>query len=433
MGKANKMSSLKDSFSGAETTPEQRLGMSVSDLDLSVRASNALECARIETVGQLVLYTEAHLLSKRGFGTRSLKEVKRRLGDIGLGLGTMPNNVPESTPEMEKYRRELADLRAARELGYVHTKKIAEATGYSLETVREYKQAGHIPTLGIQESKRARIRRAFYDNIGTYKKIARKVGVSPQFVRKVINEIQPKRRKNKTLEERSAEIQSLIAQGTTNVNEIAKITGLSPERVKRISYNNNLRTTGTPRNYSEKHHPEIDSLIAQGLTLEEMGTKVGVMKQRIWQYINATGQHDAWRISRKSSVCQSRQEEEQRTSLLSSLIYALQNAGLAKIADERPNLKEAYALALRYVREHPRTKAEKLEGIATLMQRYLGAQDDEFKMSLEELAEDITQFGKTKPGRVANASRILRQLGYKPMFRGAEHRHRHMSKEQKKL
>src|SRR3989344_6467313 len=101
------MSSLKDSFSGAETTPEQRLGMSVSDLDLSVRASNALECARIETVGQLVLCTEAGLLRMRNFGTRSLGEVKRRLEEIGLGLGMIPDNLPESTPEMEKYEREI--------------------------------------------------------------------------------------------------------------------------------------------------------------------------------------------------------------------------------------------------------------------------------------------------------------------------------------
>ena len=41
--------------------------MPISELDLSVRASNCLESARIETVAQLVTQTEPELLKLRSF------------------------------------------------------------------------------------------------------------------------------------------------------------------------------------------------------------------------------------------------------------------------------------------------------------------------------------------------------------------------------
>lgn len=65
----------------------QRLAMPVQEMELSVRASNCLESVKVETVGQLVQMTEADLLKIRSFGKTSLREVKRKLADIGLSLG----------------------------------------------------------------------------------------------------------------------------------------------------------------------------------------------------------------------------------------------------------------------------------------------------------------------------------------------------------
>lgn len=66
---------------------QQKLNMSIAELDLSVRASNCLESARVNTVGDLVRMNEPELLRVRSFGKTSLREVKRKLIDIGLGLG----------------------------------------------------------------------------------------------------------------------------------------------------------------------------------------------------------------------------------------------------------------------------------------------------------------------------------------------------------
>ena len=66
---------------------EQKLNMTVQELDLSVRANNCLESARIQNVRDLVTRGENDLLKVRSFGKTSLREVKRRLQDLGLRLG----------------------------------------------------------------------------------------------------------------------------------------------------------------------------------------------------------------------------------------------------------------------------------------------------------------------------------------------------------
>ncbi len=65
----------------------EKLNTPVAELELSVRASNCLESMKVETVGQMVKWTEADLLKIRSFGKTSLREVKRKLADIGLSLG----------------------------------------------------------------------------------------------------------------------------------------------------------------------------------------------------------------------------------------------------------------------------------------------------------------------------------------------------------
>jgi DNA-directed RNA polymerase subunit alpha len=66
---------------------QQKLNMSVQELDLSVRANNCLESAKIQTVRDLVQKTDTDLLKVRSFGKTSLREVKRKLADMGLSLG----------------------------------------------------------------------------------------------------------------------------------------------------------------------------------------------------------------------------------------------------------------------------------------------------------------------------------------------------------
>ena len=77
-----------------ESELQKEMLMSIHELELSVRSNNCLEAGKIETVGQLVQMTEADLLKIRSFGKTSLREVKRKLADLGLALG-MNVTLPE--------------------------------------------------------------------------------------------------------------------------------------------------------------------------------------------------------------------------------------------------------------------------------------------------------------------------------------------------
>ncbi len=64
----------------------RKLQMPLAELDLSVRAANCLESANINTVGDLVSRGESDLLKVRSFGKTSLREVKRKLTEMGMEL-----------------------------------------------------------------------------------------------------------------------------------------------------------------------------------------------------------------------------------------------------------------------------------------------------------------------------------------------------------
>jgi len=66
---------------------ERKLNMSVDELDLSVRANNCFQSEKIYLIRDLVVRTESQLLKVRNFGKTTLREVKTRLGDMGLSLG----------------------------------------------------------------------------------------------------------------------------------------------------------------------------------------------------------------------------------------------------------------------------------------------------------------------------------------------------------
>ncbi len=76
--------------SAAATVDEgliRKLDMPISELDMTVRANTCLDSAQIEYVADLVQKDEAELLTVRSFGKTSLREVKRKLDELGLTLG----------------------------------------------------------------------------------------------------------------------------------------------------------------------------------------------------------------------------------------------------------------------------------------------------------------------------------------------------------
>jgi len=64
-----------------------KLVLKINEIELSVRSTNCLSLANIETIGELVVMPEPEMLKFRNFGKKSLYEIKAKLEEMGLSLG----------------------------------------------------------------------------------------------------------------------------------------------------------------------------------------------------------------------------------------------------------------------------------------------------------------------------------------------------------
>jgi DNA-directed RNA polymerase subunit alpha len=93
------LSRLKDIATEIPTSPvkierdelEEKLTLSVDELDISARALNSLKKYGIHTLGDLVKLTEEELKDTKNIGRKALKEIKKALAEIGLSLGMNVN------------------------------------------------------------------------------------------------------------------------------------------------------------------------------------------------------------------------------------------------------------------------------------------------------------------------------------------------------
>ncbi len=81
---------------GVDPALEAILSMNITELDLSVRATNCLESDNINTVRDLVSHTEDQLLEVRNFGETTLVEVREKLDELGLHMGMKVQPAPAS-------------------------------------------------------------------------------------------------------------------------------------------------------------------------------------------------------------------------------------------------------------------------------------------------------------------------------------------------
>jgi DNA-directed RNA polymerase subunit alpha len=99
---------------------EQKMGLPVSDFELSVRSRNCLQKMGIHTLGDLARTTEQEILESKNFGETSLTEIKEMLESQGLSLGQFAPEpavgeavLPEHEPtadEQEIFSRPITEL-----------------------------------------------------------------------------------------------------------------------------------------------------------------------------------------------------------------------------------------------------------------------------------------------------------------------------------
>ena len=65
----------------------EKLALRIDEIELSVRSTNCLSGANIETIAELVSIPERKMLEFRNFGKKSLNEIKAKLNEMNLHLG----------------------------------------------------------------------------------------------------------------------------------------------------------------------------------------------------------------------------------------------------------------------------------------------------------------------------------------------------------
>lgn len=90
-----------------------KLCLRIDEIELSVRSTNCLSGANIETIAELVIIPERKMLEFRNFGKKSLNEIKAKLVEMNLYLGMdllkfgiTPDNVKDKIKELSLKVRE---------------------------------------------------------------------------------------------------------------------------------------------------------------------------------------------------------------------------------------------------------------------------------------------------------------------------------------
>ena len=93
-----------------------KLVLRVDEIELSVRSTNCLNLAGIDTIAELVSIPEKRMLEFRNFGKKSLNEIKAKLSDMSLGLGMNLEafKIDPDTTNIKEKVKELVELRKQR-------------------------------------------------------------------------------------------------------------------------------------------------------------------------------------------------------------------------------------------------------------------------------------------------------------------------------
>jgi DNA-directed RNA polymerase subunit alpha len=88
-----------------------KLALRIDEIELSVRSTNCLASANIDTIAELVCIPEKKMLEFRNFGKKSLNEIKAKLVDMNLGLGMDLSSFGITYENVKEKMKELLDQR----------------------------------------------------------------------------------------------------------------------------------------------------------------------------------------------------------------------------------------------------------------------------------------------------------------------------------
>lgn len=111
--KAPSLAFALDSADGRSAEDEliDKLCLRIDEIELSVRSTNCLASANIDTIAELVCIPEKKMLDFRNFGKKSLNEIKAKLHELNLELGMDLSALGINTDNAKERICELAEER----------------------------------------------------------------------------------------------------------------------------------------------------------------------------------------------------------------------------------------------------------------------------------------------------------------------------------
>ena len=93
-----------------------KLCLRINEIELSVRSTNCLQQANIDTIAELVIMPESDMLKFRNFGKKSLNEIKAKLDEMGLHLGMDLSKYGINKDNVQEIIQEFQNEKLGREL-----------------------------------------------------------------------------------------------------------------------------------------------------------------------------------------------------------------------------------------------------------------------------------------------------------------------------
>ena len=187
-----------------------------------------------------------------------------------------------------------------------------------------------------------------------------------------------------------------------SLEELCKRTQLKPRILWNYCREYGLKLPASLKPW--KQRPEIDLLIERGLRQREIAEKVELSRELIRIYINYSGQYPLWKKAR----IELKEQAHQRKYHLEQI--AAQIKQRVKQLAERDGWASQKAMEFMSARKVTRYS---LSQLVTLFQRYEKACQEEEKLSLKELGQDLGI-------SFAEVGIVLKTVGVEPMYGARE-------------
>src|SRR3989344_2412146 len=200
------------------------------------------------------------------------------------------------------YEARVAQIEALVASGVNTAKGISQKAAVGKQTVYAIARKEGIELQNPYEARVAQIEALVASGVNTAKGISQKTNIRMDNIYQILRKEGLKiTRHYSSSTERKKQILDLFHKGVTTYEAMSKETGLHKGLIKGYANKFGIELKGSYFQISQpkKRRPEIDNLILEGKTLQEIGDAVGLTRERIRQYNNGSGHYDLYRGKRQ--------------------------------------------------------------------------------------------------------------------------------------